>query len=177
LLTPAAAAVLRRVRWQIELLFKLWKSHGHLDRAHSAKRHRILPAVYAKLLALLIRHWMLIATCWSFPDRSLTKAVHTLRQFVQLTADHINRLSALCAPLHRIHLCLTHGARTNKRLAKPSTYQLLSQWTASVRRVLPRPLLGGIHSSSSSRFYKSNHPTRHSPVCMTPLHIQECIKV
>ena len=35
LVSLEAALVLGRVRWQIELLFKLWKSHGHIDQSRS----------------------------------------------------------------------------------------------------------------------------------------------
>src|SRR5262249_38275230 len=46
------ALVLARARWQVELLFKLWKSHGHIDESRSAKPWRVLCKVYAKLLAM-----------------------------------------------------------------------------------------------------------------------------
>jgi hypothetical protein len=128
LLTPAAAECLLRVRWQIELLFKLWKSHGHLDHSRSANPERILTEIYAKLLALLIQHWILMATCWSFPDRSLTKALYTMRKFVQHIADHINHTALLCVTWQRSHRCLLHGCRTTKRRTKPSTSQLLLQF-------------------------------------------------
>src|SRR5262249_10331902 len=39
-------------RWQIELLFKLWKSHARLDESRSANPWRQLTEVYAKLLGV-----------------------------------------------------------------------------------------------------------------------------
>ena len=41
--------VLLRVRWQIELLFKLFKSHTQVDTWQSQKPWRILCEVYAKI--------------------------------------------------------------------------------------------------------------------------------
>src|SRR4029453_9710184 len=41
-LTLREALVLGRMRWQIELLFKLWKSQGHVDESRSTKPWRIL---------------------------------------------------------------------------------------------------------------------------------------
>lgn len=54
-------------RWQIELLFKLWKHAGGLARSRSAKPERILCEVYAKLLAMVVQHGVLVVTCWQHP--------------------------------------------------------------------------------------------------------------
>src|SRR5512135_155033 len=51
-LSVAEALVLARCRWQIELLWKLWKQEGKLDTWASYKPERILTEVYAKLLGL-----------------------------------------------------------------------------------------------------------------------------
>ena len=47
--------VMMRVRWQIELLFKLWKNEGHIDSWRSEKPWRILCELYAKLIVMLIQ--------------------------------------------------------------------------------------------------------------------------
>ena len=56
LLSLPEALVLARARWQIELLFKLWKQYGQIDASRSAKPWRVLCEVWAKLLAVLIQH-------------------------------------------------------------------------------------------------------------------------
>jgi Transposase DDE domain len=125
LLTIQEALVLLRARWQVELLFKLWKQHGHLDESRSRKPWRVLTEIFAKLLALLVQHWVVLTGCWDRPDRSLVKAAHTLR------AHALHLLSALCsAPQLRralaiIHRCLRAGCRLNPRKRHPNTYQLL----------------------------------------------------
>jgi hypothetical protein len=63
--------ILMHARWQIELIFKLWKSHGSIDEWRTENPWRILCEVYAKLLVMLIQHWILLAGCWEYPDRSL----------------------------------------------------------------------------------------------------------
>jgi hypothetical protein len=55
---------LARARWPIELLFKLWKSDGHVDESRSAKPYRMLCEVYAKLLIMLMQHWVAITCGW-----------------------------------------------------------------------------------------------------------------
>src|SRR5438128_8884689 len=79
LLSLREALVLARARWQIELLFKLWKSHGHIDESRSGKPWRVLCEVYAKLLAMVVQHWLLLTGCWASPARSLVTAAQTVR--------------------------------------------------------------------------------------------------
>ena len=71
--------VLARMRWQIELLFKRWKSQLQLDVSRSHPPWRILCEIDAKLLVALFAHWLLALTCWEYPDRSLPKALRTIQ--------------------------------------------------------------------------------------------------
>ncbi len=73
-LSSDEVVVLARCRWQIELLWKLWKSVGKVDTWRSAKPSRILTEIYAKLLGCLITHWLTLLECWQAPKRSLVKA-------------------------------------------------------------------------------------------------------
>lgn len=125
LLSLCEALVLARARWQIELLVTLWKSHGHVDESRSTKPWRILCEVYATLRALLIQHWLLLTGCWAYPDRSLVKAAHTIRQHALHLASALPCAPTLCAAITVIHRCLAAGCRINRRTTKPNTYQLL----------------------------------------------------
>jgi len=125
LLTLAEALILYRVRWQIELLFKLWKSIGKLDVSLSQNPWRILCEVYAKLLALIIQHWLFLVSFWAFPDRSLTKAAHTIQRFALSLALACQTKHMLSYLLTAIDRCLVAGCRINSRRAHPNTYQFL----------------------------------------------------
>lgn len=125
-LTVAEALVLLRARWQVELLFKLWKDGGQLDAWRSAKPERVLCEVYAKLLALLVQHWVLLVGCWAFPDRSLTKAARTVRDYVLCMALALAHLDALVRVLGLIRRCLAAGCKVDRRRAHPSAFQLMA---------------------------------------------------
>jgi len=125
LLSLRETLVLLRARWQIELLFKLWKSHGHIDESRSANPWRVLTEVFAKLLAMVVQHWLLLVSCWAFPDRSLLKAAQTIRQHALSIASSLAYPAFLDHILAVVQRCVAAGCRLNRRKKAPNTYQLL----------------------------------------------------
>jgi hypothetical protein len=51
----------RRVRWQVELVFKAFKSEGGLEKTRARTRERALTELFARLLGLLVARWALLA--------------------------------------------------------------------------------------------------------------------
>lgn len=125
LLTLHAALVVARARWQIELVFKLWKDHHRIDEWRTAKPWRILCEVYAKLIAVVIQHWIFLVGCWTYPDRSLFKAAQTVQKHAWHLASTFGCPHRLAQALTTIQRCLAVGCRINKRKTTPHTYQLL----------------------------------------------------
>jgi hypothetical protein len=130
LLTLKESLVLMRTRWQIELVFKLWKSEGKIDEWRSKKPYRILCELYAKLVVMIIQHWILL-TSWQYPDRSFFKAVKTIRRHAMSLAIAFSSGSKerLHEALEVIARCLSSGCRINKRKTILNTYQLLLEFS------------------------------------------------
>lgn len=125
MLSVEQALVVMRVRWQIELLFKLWKSHGAVNRWRTSKVERIECEVYGNLLAVVVQHWLLVVSCWYYPDRSLVKASQTIRDFAGEFASTRPQVERLWEALTTVCEVLRRIARINPRRKHPNTYQLL----------------------------------------------------
>lgn len=118
--------LLYRARWQVELLFKLWKSHGHVDEWNSANPEHILCEFYAKLLAMLVEHWVLLESCWDDPHRSWLMSAQLLRDQVSLLLQGLRGRLPLDQVLALIHESLAASASIPARTTRPSTsHQLL----------------------------------------------------
>jgi hypothetical protein len=127
LLTLMEALVVMKARWQIEMLFKLWKSYGVIDEWRTENPWRILCEFYGKLIVMIIQHWIFLSCCWQYPERSIVKGFKGIRKHatylgIALASRCIDRLMEA---LEVIQNCLSHGTRLNKRKKKPNTYQLL----------------------------------------------------
>lgn len=117
------------LRWQIELIFKLWKSHAKLASVGQWRPERVLCHLYARLLALILFHWLIAP--WRFGqwgELSLTKAFQVFQR-------HISRLAqAIVAHWCGIEVVLENMTRDflrfalkDKRRKSPSSFQSFVQ--------------------------------------------------
>lgn len=125
LLTGAEARVLLRSRWQVELLFKLWKSHGGLSFSHGQRAARVLCEIYAKLIGMVVQHWLLLASAGSLLAWSWTKAARRVRRVALALGQALSGLESLVAVLERLGRRIRRRCRPQKRRRHPTTYRML----------------------------------------------------
>jgi hypothetical protein len=121
------AAVLACTRWQIECLFKLWKSDGRLDESRSHDPYRVWCEFYAKLLALLVQHWISVVACWHRLERSLHQAAQVLHTRAFCLLDSLTDLPGLIRSLERTAHIIAATCGLSRRAAHPLTFQRWSE--------------------------------------------------
>jgi hypothetical protein len=124
-LTWKGVVVLYRVRWQIELMFKIWKSiNGLAAHRPEASAPERLCLIYAKLIAAVVQHWVLVSATWGNGCRSLMKAAVILRDWITTLAEALDDPERLVHTLKRLAETLV-GACVERRGKRPSNFQLL----------------------------------------------------
>jgi hypothetical protein len=132
----AAISVLARSRWQIECVFKLWKTGGgRLGLSRSHRPARVLCEVLATLIGLVIQHWLLVIAVWRHADRSLRKAAGAVRAFAASLAASLGDRDGLIGQINAVVERLSAAARLDKRKAKPNSHQLLETPTIYGRKL------------------------------------------
>jgi hypothetical protein len=125
LMNVKEAIVLYRARWQVELLFKRWKSQDLIARLDGSTVVRQMVHVWARLLAALLQHWLLQCTIWGDPTKSLSKACEAIRKFVARIIGTLSDRVELERTLAVIAITLAKTCKRNKR-KKPGTFELLN---------------------------------------------------
>jgi hypothetical protein len=119
------ALALLRARWQIELLFKLWKHYALVDEWNSTKPFRILCEVYAKLLAMVVQHWLVLLSCWDDPHHSLPAVTEVLREQVSVLVHGLMKRLPLQRAVRLMIESVSSACSIPARSTRPSTSRLL----------------------------------------------------
>jgi hypothetical protein len=143
--------VLMRVRWQEELLWKLWKQYAKLDTWRSEKAERIETEIYAKLIAVLIEHWLTIVGCWHNPKRSLRKAQQVCQWMSNGLSQALQGKMDLEELIEDILKPMQNGCRVDARSKNPSTYQYIARRSSCSRKIASRCARGSHASASTGR--------------------------
>jgi hypothetical protein len=121
------ALVLLRERWQMELLYKLWKADGLIDEWRTENPWRVLCELYAKLLGLLLQHWLIVLFAWHDPQRSLVKLAQVVRDTSWVLMDALAGHRSVRSALRLIGRRMRSGCQMNKRKKHPNAAQLVEQ--------------------------------------------------
>ena len=128
---PAAAftveeiSVLYRVRWQVELLYKAWKSGGGLGDSRGRTAGRVLCEAYAELLAMVVQHWGTLLRGGPLCGVSLVKAARRVKRLALRIAAALDDPVRLRVILRTLRARLRRLPRRGRRRKQPSTRELL----------------------------------------------------
>lgn len=125
LLSVQEAIILYRARWQVELLFKRWKSQGCVAELSGCTDTCQMVSLWARLLAVLVQHWLIVAGAWGDARCSLWKACAAISKFASRLAAALDRPAELARVVADACRTLATACRRNTR-TKPGTFELLN---------------------------------------------------
>jgi hypothetical protein len=131
MLSIAQVALLYRVRWQIELIFKLWKSYCGLKHLQGRHRERVLYELYAKMIGIILTLFLLAP--WRMPhgteanrELSAFKVREIFQRFALELVVNLSVLSDLLIVLRKIlHRIMRFGFK-QKRKKQPNICHALA---------------------------------------------------
>ncbi len=132
ILSTASVAIVYRVRWSVELTFKRWKSHYHLDRIKGQRRERVWCEFYAKLIGLVLFQLMVgplrvLALAQSQRELSVIKTLKLFRQAATQIPQQLRSAPTLTQTLSAKMSQILHYGLRERRVKNPSTYQILQR--------------------------------------------------
>lgn len=119
------ALILLRERWQMEVLYKLWKQYGQIDEWRTAHSWRVLCELYAKLIGMVLQHWLIVLFAWQNAQRSLVKLAQVVRDTAWTLMEALTGQRELSAVLRLIERRMRTGCSMNTRHKHPNSAQLL----------------------------------------------------
>jgi hypothetical protein len=118
------------LRWQVELIFKLWKSQAGLKRVAEFRPERALGELYAKLIVIAITHFLIAPLRFLLIEQQVEISPPKAWQILQDRAKDLTRaigrdLQSTQAELEELIHRILRFARKNKRKKHLSSYNRL----------------------------------------------------
>ena len=131
MLSIEQVALLYRVRWQIELVFKLWKSYCGLDHIQGLRRERVLCELYAKMIGIILTQFLLAPLRmpqgpWANREISSFKVRDIFQRFALELMRSLPQLDALEAVLAHLFKRIERFGLKQKRSKSPNVCHALA---------------------------------------------------
>jgi hypothetical protein len=123
--------LLYRIRWQIELLFKVWKSYAGLNAIGPWRSARVLTELYAKLIGCVLFQFLIQPVripdqVWANRELSTIQARLTLSHFAVRLNLSLCNLASFCLILQQMLAYFARFALKQKRIKHPNICQRLA---------------------------------------------------
>jgi hypothetical protein len=127
-LSVREAIILYRSRWQIELLFKRWKSCCQIDRLDGLNDEIKMTRLWIRLCAAILQHWLIVVIGWPEALKiSFAKLASLIGKMARELARHLDApKNRLVTFLERMRRHARRRCRRTKRKQKPGTIELLN---------------------------------------------------
>ena len=122
---------LYKIRWQIELVFKAWKSIGQFDKYKEVKPERVLTILYLRLLQIVMNMHILNPLS-NILFNKLKKRISTYKAFKLLRlneeniGENLHSVQKLYASFKKLLIILSKKALLEKRKGKQSSIEILN---------------------------------------------------
>ena len=127
-LTPKQICVSVGIRWQIELMFKSFKSTSKIHVSRSQKPYRILSEIYAKLIALLIQHAVMMGAGYQPIQQSFIKTAKYIAGYARvITLSFHHSKTALLKTFKDIKRSFENGGTFQRSSGKNTTFRKLQE--------------------------------------------------
>jgi hypothetical protein len=131
LLRSEHVASLYRIRWQIELVFKMCKSFCGLDYIASLRPHRILTELYARLIGVVLTYFLIAPFRLPYgttANREISpfKVRQIFQRFARAWALALNHADDLLASISDFFRHIEHSGFKQKRQKSPNLLHALS---------------------------------------------------
>jgi hypothetical protein len=111
-------------RWQIELLFKRWKSQAKLLISRSAQPIRQQVEGLAKLIGVVLSHWLLLVSGWHHDALGALDALRLVRTFLPTLWRSLHNPAAFAYIILDLRAALTRLSPLSSRRNNPLAFQL-----------------------------------------------------
>ena len=134
MLSAEQVALLYRVRWQIELIFKLWKSYCGLREFSHMRRDRILTELYARMTGLVLTHFLMapIRMPYAHTNREISpvQVRQIFQRFARTLSQSLDNLDRLVTELNTMMTHIDRFGFKQKRKKKPNICYALALTSA-----------------------------------------------